>query len=149
MADDILEQVFSASDEDTETFAEVVEQARNALVDDTPVPLVKTAKYIEEKQEYIQIKHGTHEEDYVWHILPWHPKKNWAVPLPRVIYAIGAIFHKRIPHTVLIDIYPPDPQWEVKEITIKANDAMGNWSVTDADIKRTTVELFEVLNTLV
>jgi hypothetical protein len=145
----LLQQIFEADKEQVETFSDFVEKNVNKITEEESFRLKKTAKLVTEQQKLIGITHGTHESSYVWHIRPIHRKRPWAVPVKNVVYAIGKVFHEYIPHEVLIDIFLPNSEWEIEEITVKALEVMDHWSITEDTLPKVTGQLFEVLNTLV
>jgi len=151
MADgNLLEAIFSTPKEDVETFADVMKKVsgRN-ITNNESFRLKKTADMRVESQKFITINYGTHENNYIWHIKPNNKKKPWAVPMDRVLFAIGKLLHESIPTDIIIDIHLPKADWQIEEITIKANEALDHWSVTDEILRKITGQFFEVLNTLV
>jgi hypothetical protein len=151
MADsNLLDSIFSAKDDDVETFADVMKAASGKnITEQESIRLKKTSNMHTETQRLISIMHGTHEDNYVWHIRPAHKKRPWAVDLNRVLFGIGKVLNEYVPNDVLIDIHLPNPQWQIEEITVKANEAMVHWAVSDDVLKKVTGQFFEVLNTLV
>lgn len=150
MADSsILDQIFEAKEEDLETFADIVGAGAPAFTANEVFRLKKTNNYRTERQKFIEITHGTHEDDYVWHVKPYHEKKPWAVNMDRIIYAIAKIVVEYLPDDIPVKTFLPAPEWEIEEITIKAQDANINWAVTEEDLQKMTGQLFEVLNTLI
>lgn len=145
MADkNLLDDIFDRTEEETEVFADLLErQAEESLATRS------TSSYTQQSQGFITIVHGNHEDNYVWHLKPHHPRKPWAVPLPRVIYAIAKVLNQHIPTDVLIDIFPPQQAWEIPEITVKAQHALDHWAVNLGLLDKVTGQLFEVLNKLV
>ena len=151
MADgNLLDEIFSTQKEEVETFADVMKKVsgRN-ITDHESFRLKKTADMRVESQKFITINHGTHENNYIWHIKPNHKKRPWAVPMDRVLFAIGKLLHEYIPNDILIDIHLPKADWQIEEITVKANAALDHWSVNTELLNRVTGQFFEVLNTLV
>lgn len=151
MADNnILDSIFKAKEKDTETFADIVKNhTKNSIAEEETIQLKKTGEFKEETQKFISIMHGYHEDNYVWHIRPSHKKKPWAVNMNRVLFAIGKVLSEYIPNDVIIDLIMPNEQWEIEEITVKANGAMTHWAISDETLQRVTGQMFEVLNTLV
>ena len=149
--ENLLDQIFSVSDEEIETFADVLEKENmsGSFSPKEVCRLSRTANYAAERQGFIEINHGTHENHYVWHIKPWHAKKPWSVPIGRVIYAIAKVLNAHFPQDVIIDLYPPSDDWDIPEITVRANEAANNWSVDEYCLKKVTGQFFEVLGSLV
>lgn len=144
----ILDDIFGAEEKDVETFGDIVKMNQKDFAPREVLQLKKTANFTSATQKFLNITHGTHEENYVWHIRPAHPKRPWAVSTSRVIYAIGRVIHEHLPRDMMVDIFPPKVGWDIEEITVKANDAMSHWSVTQADLDKVTGQFFEVLNPL-
>ncbi len=147
----ILDDIFKAEEKDVETFADIVKINQKEFAPNEVLKLKKTNNFREDVQKRLNILHGTHERNYVWHIRVAHPKQDWAVSIERVVYAIGKILNEGIPHDILIDIFPPKVHYgvEVKEFTVKANNALDHWSLSSQDFDRITGQFFEVLDTLV
>ena len=149
MSDELLEVVFGMEDEEVETFEELL-ALHPQILGAKEESLEVTAKFKTEEQGKISLTHGHHERNYVWHIKPDPLKsKGWKVSISRVLYAIAVINNKWMPNSVIIDLSPPDEQWDIKEITVKANDALDNWAVSEETLTKVTGQFFEVLNSLV
>lgn len=152
---DILDEIFGLKEEDAETFFDLVSKETKDKkpewlgTEADTLQTKQTAMFMEQSHKFIKITHGYHDSNYVWHIAPSHPKKPWKVPMPKIFYAIGVVLNKHLPKSVIIDIYPPQVGWEMKEITIKANNVLDLWNVTKDDLAVVTGQLFEVLNELV
>jgi hypothetical protein len=145
---DLIEEVLKASDEDVEFFSDIIAKNIGKFSDNEKYRIASTAKFKEEIQKAVRIHHGNHEEHYVWHVSPAHPKKPWAVAIDRVLYAIGKVLNDSMPNEIVVDIYLPDKRYDMNEITVKANGAMSHWSMKERDFHKITGKLFEVLNTL-
>lgn len=143
----LLDQIFSAKEEDVKTFSDVFK--KEAITEQETFRLKKTAEMKVESQKYVTINHGNHENNYVWHIRPTFQKKPWAVPTERVLYAIGKVLNEYLPHDIIIDLHLPASEWGIEEFTVRANDALTHWVVTEETLTKVTGQLFEVLNTLV
>lgn len=158
-----LDEIFSAKEDDVRSFASIImaskKEVSNAEVNidsdliesanGKDMTVETSASLKKERSSYIEIEHGWHEGDYVFHIKPWHPKKQYRVTIMRVIYAIAKVVDSYLPKTVKGDIYPPSKQWEIPEITFKALGVQDNWAVRDTDLEKIKIDLFEVLNKLV
>jgi hypothetical protein len=150
MADtSLLDRIFAAKEEDVETFADIIGKDVPSFTLDEVLELKKTSDYKTERQKFLEITHGTHENDYVWHIKPYHNQKPWAVSMDRIIYAIAVIVVEFLPDEIPVKTFLPDPLWEIEEITVKAQDAVIHWSLISDDFQKMTGQLFEVLNTLI
>lgn len=98
---------------------------------------------------FIEMSCGWHKDDYVWHIKPWHAKKQYRVTIQRVLYAIAKCMRETVPDNTDVDVFMPNYKWDIPEITFKAKDLLNVWSVKDADLDKLNDKLFEVLNALV
>ena len=159
----ILDDIFNAKEEDVETFADVflgkTEGSTEQGVRSDSQKIVDAAKGKGDtvahpdlkisRNGYIEISFGWHERDHVWHISPWHEKKQYRVTLNRVVYAISKVMSSRIPSHIHVDIFLPNKHYSIPEITFKAKGLLDDWSVRDDDIKELNEQIFEVLNTLV
>lgn len=110
---------------------------------------VATPKFTTQSSGFIQIEHGWHQDDYIWHIGTNHPRKDWKVTQDRLVYAIAATLDTIIPKNTKVNIHPPVVDWEIKEYTVKALDLKSVWNISNDDISRLTEKLFKVLNALV
>jgi hypothetical protein len=142
-----LELVLEAKEEDIKTFIGVLKDSGVKDSDEEEIvvdsPIFKT-----QRSGYIEIEHGWHKADYIWHIKPWHPKKQFRVTLGRALYMIAMVLNSTIPSTVKVDVMPPSKDWDIPEITFKANGLRDCWQVKDESIEAATKELFETLNSL-
>jgi hypothetical protein len=158
---DVLDTVNKVSEEDVQTFLDVLKETVGDEVDDVmafdihriekgdPEPVRESSITKEQISGLIRIVHGWHDDDYVWHISPAHQRRTWTVSLERVIYTIAQVMNKVIPPTVEVNIFPPHSEWDIKEITFKAIGLRNQWNVREEDLSTMVVALFEVLNTLV
>lgn len=154
----ILDKVFSIEEQDVGTFADVllsrgsvaseakddIEKIKSGSPDKVQAPDLKLSK-----NGYIEMLHGWDKRDYVWHIKPWHPKKQYRVTLKRVIYTIASTMNETIPEYITVDMFMPNQQWSIPELTFKAKDLLDVWSIKDSDIAALNEKLFTVLNALV
>jgi len=157
-------QIFKAKEIDVRTFADVMRKemvkgapktpkgvnagAFSEVVDGSPQK-VQAPKFSKQTSGLVQIEHGWHQEDYIWHIGTSNPRRDWKVSQDRLVYAIAATLDTVVPRTIRINIYPPVADWEVKEYTIKAMDLQSAWNVPQSSISALTEKMFKVLNALV
>ena len=148
MADSkLLDQVFKAKEEDVKYFSDII--ATEEYSEEKTYGIKSTASYKDETQNLIGIVHGYHEDNYVWHIKPVHGKKPWKVSMQRVVFAIGKVVSTLLPQDLMLDVFLPQETWDIKEITVKANNVKEHWAVRESDLDKVTGQFFEVLNTLV
>lgn len=155
----ILDDIFGAEEEDVSSFADAIlgtkvdkdselgEQA-HAFNKETP-DQIQGPTLTFSRNGHIEIAHGWHGEDYVWHIKPWNPKKQYRVTLKRVLFAIAKTMSEKIPDHVVVDVFMPDYQWDIPEITFKAKGILNEWSIKNEDFPELNEKIFEVLNGLV
>lgn len=156
--------IFKTKELDVRTFADVMRKELKKGVPKAPKGVaagafnevtrgdphkVKVPEFTRQTSGFVQIEHGWHHDDYVWHIGTSHPKKDWKCSQDRLVYAIAAVLDTVIPRTIKVNIHPPIADWEVKEYTIKALELQSAWNVTPAAITAVTERLFKVLNALV
>jgi len=161
----LLDDVFGAPEEDVETFMDLLssnevvvnkgapsmESIARSAAEDRP-DQISYPVLVEQLSGLIRIQHGTHGEDYVWHIAPYHPKKhvvNYKVSVQRVVYAIAKIMSEGLPSHIQAKIWLPYADWEIQEITFKAMGLNNEWSVNAKTIDAINLKIFETLNTLV
>lgn len=142
---DVLARIFGLSEQELNQFTDVIKKEINEKPLSTENPF-KADTII---QKYIKIVHGWNGDNYVWHISPSHERRPWKYSDGRILYAIGYVFNEVMPKSQIFDVYPPDPDWKLKEITYKGVDMKLNWSVTENDINKLNIRLLEVLSALV
>jgi hypothetical protein len=146
MDNNALKRIFETDEVDIETFADVVGlNNRN----DGYLGIIPTSSFSSEKQKFIEIVRGYHEQDYVWHIKTSHKDISWAASYQRVAYAIAVILNDLLPRDLQLETHLPSNSWEIEEFTIKALMVTEHWSVSQEDLDKVTGQMFEVLNTLV
>lgn len=157
----LLDDIFNTSEEQVETFIDVMDDAIKERgdefkVDKSDAKRIKSGKpdgvsvpnLLEQISGFISITHGWDKDDYVWHMVPVRATRTWKVSLPRVLYAIIKTMNETIPQNVKVDIFPPYSDWDIKEITFKAYGLNYVWQIGKKEISSLNLKLFEVLNTL-
>lgn len=156
----ILDDVFGAEEEDVSSFADAILGTKiekgtaldgenaSKLQQATP-DQVQGPTLMFSRNGYIEIAHGWHGEDYVWHIKPWHPKKQYRVTMKRVLFAIAKAMNEKIPDHIVVDVFMPDQKWEIPEVTFKAKGLLNEWAIKNDDFPELNEKIFEVLNGLV
>jgi len=162
-----LEEVFNTDEDDVKTFADILLKDSADILKEKVKKGSKlsgdfSGKFEQEEPDrfsspdlrvsrngYIEIAHGWHKDDYVLHIKPWHPKKQYRVTLQRVLFAIAKTMSKTIPDNIQVDVFPPNRQWEIPEITMKAKNLLDVWSVRNEDLLEMNEQIFKLLNALV
>lgn len=163
----LLDDIFGQEEEDVAAFADTILDTHKEILSrtvskDSPLSGKEENKFNQAEPDkvdaptlkiarnnYIEMAHGWHSGDYVWHIKPWSPKKQYRVTLKRVVYAIAKAMNEVIPSHIKVDIFLPNYKWEIPEITFKAEKLLDEWSIKDKDITNLNEKLFEVLNALV
>lgn len=154
--EDILKQVFGQPDSQIQTFMDVIkpnvtdpnDSEVSRIVRGTP-DQIAAPELAEQRSGFIRIQHGWHDQDYVWHVSPWHERKPWKVALERVVYACAQVMNSVIPKSTDVRIWYPHNDWQIPEITFKAIALRAQWNVRDEHLQKMTDKLFEILNTLV
>jgi hypothetical protein len=146
----LLDDIFSPTEEQIETFLDVLGDTTDAqrVIAGTPEK-VAAPELVDQTSGWIRIQHGWHADDYVLHMANARPTKPFRVSTERVVYAIAQTMNLFIPDTVVVNIYLPKPDWDVPEITFKCIDLKAAWSVNEAVITKMVLKLFLVLNQLV
>lgn len=150
MSDNVLDEIFAATEEDVETFADFVEQQSSGKMTEKESEKVRsTASFSTETQKHITVEHGRHEAHYAWHITPANPKRGWPSSMKNMIFAATRVVCSTLPQDVLVDIYLPSTRDACAEVlTIRANDVLDHWNVQPDDLTKITGRLFEVINAL-
>lgn len=153
MSDNILDDIFNTSEQDVETFMDVIGDSVQIKTDEfaklfsDKAHQVSDPKLSAQQMANIQIEHGWHGVDYVWHINS-HPKRPFKISQERLVYSIAKVMNKVIPDHIVVNVFTPLADWDIKEYTFKAMDLKSEWSIGDSNIEKLNLELFEVLNTL-
>ena len=147
----LLDSIFNAPEADVEVFADVVQDLREKFSPDfqNQIGIRADNRFSREVKGLIQIEHGVHDTHYVWHICPAHPKRPWSVSMNRVLFAIAQCLNAYLPTDLIVDMMPPDKQWEIKEITVKVNNATNHWAIRDDKLREATNALFAITGQLV
>lgn len=161
----LLEQIFSAPEEDVETFMDLLsandvivnkgagsmESLARSAAEDQP-DKISYPELVEQISVLIRIQHGTHDEDYVWHIAPFVPSNkivNYKVSIERVIFAIAKIMKEYLPEHIEAKIWLPYADWDIQEITFKAIGLNADWTFQKSLVDKINLKIFQTLNTLV
>jgi hypothetical protein len=154
-----LEAFFKATDEDVETFLDVLKsnmgepggqrvELTRKLVSGKPDKVSAPKRLTSSLSGFVRIFHGWHNKDYVWHIEHASMRRPWKIPTSRVIYIIAKTMHSILPD-IDATIWPPQAEWELKTVTFKALSLKDEWSFSEDILERINNKLFEVLNTVV
>jgi hypothetical protein len=152
----ILDDVFSRSEEELETFMEAVKENIgqddmgdfHSKFDDKEIG-AETPDYITQESGNIRITHGWHGTDYVWHMSTKHPKIPFKVDAKTMLYTVAKTMNDTIPSSVEVKIWLPLADWDIQEYTFKAVDLKSSWQITQKAIEALNLKLFNVLNTMV
>jgi len=158
----VLDSIFNAPEEDVQTFREALgasavegfapgapEKVVRKIVSGQPDKIDAPKNLKMQLSGFIRIYSGWHNDDYVWHLEPAAVRRTWKVSAERVVFAIAKTMHPEIPSHVEVKIWHPPRDWEIKTFTFKAMGIRREWGVTDDDLAKLTLTLFEVLNPLV
>jgi len=157
-----LENLFSPSQADVETFVDVLTEKIGAeyetrphegnllrkVVSGEPDRVFFPKMLSEQISGFVRIFHGWHDDDYVWHIEHASIKRPWKVSIERVVYMVAKTMHDNLPD-VEARIWLPQGDWELKSISFKALGVSGEWSFHEEDVARINAKLFEILQPLV
>lgn len=85
----------------------------------------------------IRIEYGVVRQDYVIHTIPTHPRKNFSNPavLKQAMYQTISRLQQVIPLDLQVDVYPPDPQWEVKAVSYVVRKGSDAWNLDRAKLE--------------
>lgn len=146
-----VEQFFDAISESVsgELFPGAPKDSSRKLITGKPDAVKGPKNLTEEVSGFVRIWSGWHDDAYVWHIEPAQIRRLWKVSEERVMYAVAQTMNKVLPKRVLVDIWKPARDWEIKTFTFKAQDVRHEWSIQEEDLRRLTRMLFEVLTPLV
>lgn len=151
----LLEQLFAVTDDRVSNFMGAINEMIGDPDDVTArvtsgVPeQIAVEELTTQRSGYIQIESGFQLDNYVWHFLPFHPRKPYRVPQDRVIFILAHIIHKRIPQDIQVKIWRPMTEYGIHEITFKAFGLRQCWNVDEKTIEQINLKLFEGLNALV
>jgi hypothetical protein len=154
-----LESFFKTTDEDVETFLDVLKghmgtpggqglDITRKLMAGKPDKVSAPNRLKSSLSGFVRLFHGWHNDDYVWHIEHASIRRPWKIPLDRVIYIIAKTMHSCLPD-IEVTIWPPQLDWELKTITFKALNLRQEWSFNEDIIEQINNRLFEALNKVV
>lgn len=158
----MLREIFDTPREDVEKFFDAI--AENVSEDLFPgAPKETSRKLVSGKPDavkgpknlrqdisgFVRIWSGWHNDAYVWHIEPAQIRRTWKVPGERVMFAIAKAMNEVLPKRIVVDIWQPQRDWEIRTYTFKAQDIRLEWSIQEEDLQKLTRTLFEVLTPLV
>jgi hypothetical protein len=183
---DNLQKIFSATPEETKTFADLLKKQgvvkwehvapspefKNLQIEDLGVgdseatlKIKTTSKMTTLEQGNLFVTHGSHGNDYVWHLGPMRkpsviPRKDpkprtWQVPLDRLLFAVGTVLSEKVPNKILVDIYPPSAgrvlkeEVTIHELTVKARDFTEHFSFDNHTGERISIALMEACQSFV
>lgn len=159
---DMLRQIYDAPKADVESFFDAVSQ--HAAEDLFPgAPKETSRKLISGKPDavkgpknlteyisgYVRIWTGWHDDAFVWHLEPAQIRRPWKAPEERILYAVAKTMNEYLPKRILVDIFLPPRDWEIKTFTFKALGLKDEWSIQEEDLKKLTKSLFDVLTPMV
>lgn len=146
-----VEQFFDAIAENVsdELFPEAPKDSRRKLISGKPDAVKGPKNLSQEVAGFVRIWSGWHDDAYVWHIEPAQIRRPWKVPDERVMFAVAKAMNEVLPKRVMVDIWKPQRDWEIKTFTFKAQDIRHEWSIQEEDLKKLTQALFSVLTPMV
>lgn len=158
----MLREIFDAPREDVEKFFDAIadnvsdelfpgapKETQRKLVSGKPDAVKGPKNLSQEVSGFVRIWSGFHGDAYVWHIEPAQIRRPWKVPDDRVIFAVAKAMNEVLPKRVMVDIWKPQRDWEIKTFTFKAQDIKSEWSIQEDDLQKLTRTLFEVLTPMV
>jgi hypothetical protein len=80
---------------------------------------------------FVRVEYGVVRQDYVIHTIPTHSRKNFSNPevLKQAMYQTVTRLQRVIPNDLQVDIYPPDPEWEVKAVSYIIRRGADAWNL--------------------
>lgn len=158
----MLRDIFDTPREDVEEFFEAISESvseelfpgapkdsSRKLISGKPDAVKGPKNLTQEVSGFVRIWSGWHDNAYVWHIEPAQIRRPWKVADKLVMYAVAKTMNEVLPKRVLVDIWKPQRDWEIKTFTFKAQDVKFEWSVQEEDLQRLTRLLFDALTPLV
>jgi hypothetical protein len=104
---------------------------------------------------FVRIEYGIVRQDYVIHTIPTHHRKNFSTPeaLKKAMYQTVTRLQAVIPNDLQVDIYPPQPEWEVKAISYIVRRGADAWNLDREKLEKEIlpqikIALTEVCNSL-
>jgi len=150
----LLEDLFKITEEDSESFVEHVKKFTHTKEDEllskiisTDADQVEPQAFIIHQSGKIKIEHGPHGDHYVFHISPLgNSKLRCSEEL--FIHSIAMIMNKTIPSSIMVDIFLPQSDWDIKEYTFKAINFTGDWRFNPECINKIIGNLLTGLNAI-
>ncbi len=96
------------------------------------------------------IEYGVVGSDYAIHITPTHPKYNLShgdLYSEALIQSVKTL-NKVVPQTLAVDIYHPQPDWEIKAMSFVIRGAADRWNFDVDSIESVIDELLQITETM-
>lgn len=91
----------------------------------------------------VEVEFGVVNDDYVLHVTPTHPHKNLQ---KRQLFEVAVrecviLLNQVVPTTLTVDIYLPQPDWEIKATSFIIRGGADAWNLDVQKIASETVPL--------
>lgn len=98
--------------------------------------ITKRMEIKEIKNTLLHIEYGIVDKDYVLHITPIHPHRNFMdkTKMRRAIEETIILLNKVIPFDIKVEIHLPREDWEVKVLSFVARGGAEAWNLNTKDL---------------
>jgi len=134
--------------EQADIFGEVLEELGISGAPDSMEPMEATMKKMvlrEMKTTLLHIEYGIVDKDYVLHITPVHPKRNFQgdAKLRLAIQEVILILNKIVPFDLKVSIHLPREDWEVKALSFVVRQGAVAWNLRTEELDTAVTEEVE------
>lgn len=92
------------------------------------------------------VEYGIVDRNYAIHLTPTHPKYNLSTgdlyneALLKCVIALNKV----VPQNLAVDIYHPQPDWEIKAMSFVIRGAADSWNLDVVALAKTAEELLQI-----
>ena len=149
-----LEDLFKVTEEDAATFLDSIKDLVHSKTDEFDpnkflgeADMITTQEFISQQSGKIKISHGPHGDHYVFHISPI-PNAKIRCTEEQFIHGAVMLMNQTLPRDIMVDIFLPQSDWDIKEYTYKAYNYYADWRFNDRNLKKIITDVLEGLNAI-
>jgi hypothetical protein len=98
-----------------------------------------------ERTSLVEVEYGIVKADYVVHVTPIHPVRNLSQrPLfEQAVKQCVVLLSKAVPVSLRVDIYLPQPDWQIKATSFVIRDAADTWNFDAKAVEAAIPDILE------
>ena len=108
---------------------------------DQPMGVETRANMAVLESPLLRIEYGPYENDYAIHLTPIHPRLNLRDEraVHRLLLGIIPVVMASVPTTLLVDLFLPRPEWQMKVLSFVFRGAATAWNFDRAAVEATLI----------